>query len=152
MLNMKNEAERILNEYNLSDISVIPVDLGDEPAFSYISSNGNAYIGINDNIDNVAELKSALLHEAGHIREKAYYNVLSNKNDKRHAEYLAIRWAIKTCIPFSEYVKAIQEGVRTVYELAERFNITVASAMKVTDYYESQLIHYLQLRKDVVYE
>lgn len=141
----ENEIEFIKNEYNLNDIYVIETPLTLDKSCS-CKLGDSKFIGIDTSqISSVAELRSLILHEAGHCREDAFYCSEDCKALRRHAEYLAIRWAIRNCIPFDKYIDAIRDGVRDVYQLAEYFNITVESASKTIDYYNSKLIEYINL-------
>ena len=140
-----NEITRIKNEYDINDIEVIPLKLTIDKSCC-IECCGKCIIGIDtERIDSVAELRSLLLHEAGHCRENAFYCNDDTKQVKRHAEYLAIRWAIRSAIPFDKYIDAIRDGVRDIYQLAEYFDITVESATKTVDYYNSKLIEYINI-------
>ncbi len=137
-----NEIEIIKTEYNLNDIIVIETPLTlDKSCSCLIGANG--FIGIDTGrISSVAELRSLLLHEAGHIRECAFYNIGASAFERKKAESLANRWAVKACIPFDKYIEAIKDGVHDVYQLAEYFNITVDSASKTVEYYNSKLLEY----------
>ena len=140
-----NEIENIKNEYNLHDILIMDAHLAIDKSCC-IKCGHTCVIGVDtDQISSVAELRSLILHEAGHCREDAFYCSDDNKNLRRHAEYLAIRWAVKTCVPFDKYIDAIRDGVRDTYQLAEYFNITLDSATKTVDYYNSKLIEYINL-------
>ena len=140
-----NEITRIKNEYDLNDIDVVPLKLTIDKSCC-IECCGHCFIGIDtERIESVAELRSLLLHEAGHIREDALYCNDDTKQVKRHNEFLAIRWAIRSAVPFDKYIDAIRDGVRDIYQLAEYFNITIDSATKTVDYYNSKLIEYIKL-------
>ena len=140
-----NEIENIKNEYNLHDILIMDAHLAIDKSCC-IKCGRSCVIGVDtDQIGSVAELRSLILHEAGHCREDAFYCSDDNKNLRRHAEYLAIKWAIHNCVPFDKYIDAIRDGVRDIYQLAEYFNITVESATKTVDYYNSRLIEYIKL-------
>ena len=140
-----NEIDEIKTKYELNDIEILQLSMSVDKSCC-MNCGGKCYIIIDtDKINSVAELKSTLLHEAGHIKENAMYHSSCTLNDIRHNEFLAIRWAVRNCVPFDKYIDAIRDGVRDVYQLAERFNITIESAIKIADYYESQVIEYIKL-------
>ncbi|MBQ0090305.1 MAG: hypothetical protein KBT27_13345 [Prevotellaceae bacterium] len=140
-----SEIENIQNEYKLNDIVILEAKLGLEKSCC-VKCGSQCIIGVDtDKVESIAELRSLILHEAGHCREGAFYNCGATKNERRHAEYLAITWAIRNCIPFDQYIDAIRSGVRDVYQLAEYFNVTVESATKASEFYTSRLIDYLKL-------
>ena len=141
----ENEIEKIKNEYGLGDIVVIEAALSLDKSCS-CKYGGVGFIGIDsDRVGSVAELRSLILHEAGHIREGAFYALGAASIERKKAERLAIAWAVKNCIPFEQYLDAIRDGVRDVYQLAERFNITVESARKTVEYYSGRLLEYISL-------
>lgn len=138
-----SSAEKMIDEYfGISDADgIVLCDTGlcGEQACS-VKLRNIKVIGVDtDNIHSSAELRSVLSHELGHCKTDCFYSIGANKQERYHAEYQANKWAIKFCVPFSDYLKAIKEGATDVCALSEYFDITVDMARKVAEMYEDKL-------------
>lgn len=71
-----------------------------------------------------ARRRTALAHELGHLRTGALYSAVSAPDEIRRAEYRAQLWAAQTLIPRDEVIRAMMQGDREVWQLAERFQVT----------------------------
>ena len=147
-------AEKMLDDYfeisETDGISFFRADLGDERSCAVKLPNGKYVIGIDfSQIHSSAELRSALGHELGHCKTNSFYGALASRWERNKAEYQAVRWAVMFCVPFAAYIDAIRSGVRDIWALSEYFDITVASAKKVAEFYESRFLDYIRMAKEV---
>lgn len=89
------------------------------------------YIGLSRRIlSSTAYFRSILAEELGHhfttvgqALPKAYFHYRDRLAVSK-AEQLALRWAAKYLMPYSRMKKAIKEGAKEIWELAEYFNVT----------------------------
>ena len=84
---------------------------------------GNGYIAMEQGLSN-AEYITHLAHELGHIETWSFYNINSKFQLKAKAEYKANAWAFKKLIPIKELKKAVQNGQKEIWQLAETFEVT----------------------------
>ena len=70
-------------------------------------------------------------------RGESYVNSRATafKSGKQKMENRADRWAIRKLIPREEFLSAVAEGCTTVWQLAERFNVTEEFMKKAMCYY-----------------
>lgn len=151
MLNREKEIREIIDEYTDLFIEIVDVDMPGSKSCSMKSQNGNYYIALDlSRIDSSEELKTVVLHELGHCCTDSFYDADANLYERISCEYQAVRWAVLHCVPFDKYIDAIRDGVRDIYDLSEYFGITLSSARKVIDFYESRMLDYIRLSKEVV--
>lgn len=82
------------------------------------------FIGIDiKDLENSAEERTHLMHELGHCRTGAFYDMYSPLQVRGKSEYKANKWALRKFIPKQELFKLIKKGYK-LYELAEHFNVT----------------------------
>lgn len=80
-------------------------------------------IWINNRLSS-AEKLSIVAEEIGHYQTSAG-NILDQKNISNvRQEKIARRWAYEKLIPLNEIKKAFKNGITTIYELAEHFEVT----------------------------
>lgn len=77
-----------------------------------------------DNIHSLAEERTVLAHEGGHICTGATHKVSSPYDLIEKHEYKAWKWALLKLLPREALAGAIREGVTEPWELAERFDVT----------------------------
>jgi len=110
-----DEYERMLDE--LQDAGVI---FHDEPLPNcdglYRETPQYKYINVNRTLPKRQRL-TALAHEIGHLR------TMSLIGTPGQIEMRAIKYAVFRIVPLKRLVKAIQIGHRTIYELAEHFDV-----------------------------
>lgn len=83
-----------------------------------------------------------LAHEMGHIVTGATHRVDSPADLVERHEEQAERWAIRLMIPWRELESAVRSGERTVWELAEHFNVPEKMVRKALDYYALRGYHF----------
>lgn len=80
-----------------------------------------------------ADERVKLAHELGHCETGAFYS--RTARDRARQEERANRWAIVRLLPLKSLRQALQEGDRTVSELAERFSVTEDFVQEAVAYY-----------------
>lgn len=83
-----------------------------------------------------------LAHEMGHIVTGATHRVDSPTDLVERHEEQAERWAVRLMIPWRELESAVRSGKRTVWELAEHFNVPEKMVRKALDYYALRGHHF----------
>ncbi len=116
-------------------VNIISFGLPESKAVS-LFEDGKYYIGI-DNSKNhsTADEKTLLAHELGHCQTGAFYNEHSPHSLRCKCEKKADEWAILTCIPYDELIKAFESGIYLQDELAEHFGVSEKFLKKAIDYY-----------------
>lgn len=80
-------------------------------------------IWINNRLSS-AEKLSIVAEEIGHY-QTSVGNILDQKNISNfRQEKIARRWAYEKLIPLNEIKKSFKDGITTIYELAEHFDVT----------------------------
>lgn len=82
-----------------------------------------------------ADEKVKLGHELGHCVTGSFYNRYAALDLRRRHELHADRWAIAQLIPRRELDRALEQGVREVWELAEHFEVTEEFMKKALAHY-----------------
>ena len=72
----------------------------------------------------VAEETVALAHELGHCETGSFYGPGSPFEVRQQQENRADKWAIRRLIPAEELERAVAEGHRELWDLAEHFGVT----------------------------
>lgn len=96
---------------------------------------GNGYIAMEQSLSN-AEYITHLAHELGHIETGGFYKVNSKYQIKAKAEHKANAWAFKKLIPIKELKKAVQNGQKEIWQLAEKFEVTEEFMLNAVLYYK----------------
>lgn len=74
-------------------------------------------------IKSAADETYKLAHELGHCEYGGFYNAKSPLDLRGKREYKADVWAVQKVLPFEELRKAILDGIREKWELAEYFGV-----------------------------
>ena len=98
-----------------------------------VYDNG-CYIGL-DKALSLSEQKELLSHELGHCEYGGFYNRYSGHDVRGKSEYRANAWAFSNLTPPDDIESAIQNGITTVWDLAEHFDVSYFFMKKALDYY-----------------
>lgn len=74
-------------------------------------------------IETVADEKYALAHELGHYYTGTYYDEKTSLLDRAKMEYWADASMVRRIVPLWRLKKAVREGYREAWELADYFNL-----------------------------
>lgn len=72
-----------------------------------------------------AEEKTKLAHEMGHCETGSFYNEDTALDIRQKHENKADKWAIEHVVPENELRIAIMDGCTELWQLAERFGVTI---------------------------
>lgn len=75
-------------------------------------------------------------HEMGHCITDSFYVGYSPLEKRAKHEYRANKWAVNYLIPFSALCKAVKEGNREIWQLAEYFDVGEPFIQKAIAYHE----------------
>ena len=136
----------LLDLYNRADAQGIEVD--DVPMRSLTSvSFPQGWIALDTaKMQTIAEHKSILAHELGHVETGSFYNIYSPFDLRAKQERRADKAAIKMLVPFKRLLSAMRSGCREVWQLAEYFDVTEELINKAITLYESDLITWKKKR------
>lgn len=112
------------NFYRLADThghKIVYFDLPETKSMSLEDDKG-CYIGLDPSLTG-KELRTRLAHELGHCEYGGFYNAKSPLDLRGKREYKADVWAVQKVLPFEELRKAILDGIREKWELAEYFGV-----------------------------
>ena len=102
-----------------------------------------SYIGIDtQKLDGADKRAVHLAHELGHCETDSFYSIYSPLVTRDKLERRANVWAIEHTIPIGRLNALIKEGVREVWELAERFEVTVEFMHAALEYYRCGEVHF----------
>lgn len=93
-----------------------------------------------------ADLTHKLAHEIGHCMTGSFYNCYSDFDCRQKHENTADRWAIHKLVPKDALDEAVSLGCRTLWELADYFDITedlMAKAVCLHTHGNLAVSHYL---------
>lgn len=125
--------------YSLAEeeqIGVYAFALGKRPALSVQHEDGSCDIALNlDVVSTSAEETVLLAHELGHCTTGSFYNRYTPFDVRQKHENRADRWAVKHLLPFDSMLSAMRDGYTTVWDLAERFNVTPQFVKTAYDYW-----------------
>jgi len=111
-------------------IEVIETELASKRSLSVQVGDGCA-IAMDTAGMTTAEEKTMLAHEMGHCETLSFYDEDTPEDMKRKYEKRADRWAMERLVPFWDLMRAMQDGCRNSWELAERFGVTEDMIRKV---------------------
>ena len=74
-------------------------------------------------------------HEMGHCETDSFYGFFSSLETRGKHEYRANKWAINYLIPFPELCRAVAEGNRELWQLAEYFDVSPDFVEKAISYH-----------------
>lgn len=125
--------------YHIADQENIVIDhfaLFSRDALSIMDDDGHCFVAIDPNkITDETDERSKLAHELGHCVKGAFYNRYSSYDCRQRHENTADKWAISQVVPVDELDQAVAEGCCEIWELAERFGISVPLMQKAVCYY-----------------
>lgn len=102
-----------------------------------------SYIGIDtDKLEDADRRAVHLAHELGHCETDSFYCIYSPLVTRDKLERRANVWAIEHTIPIDKLNSLIKEGVCEVWELAEKFEVTVEFMHAALQYYKSGEVHF----------
>lgn len=90
-------------------------------------------------VDKLADSREetvCLAHEMGHIETGSFYQSQTPLAVRGKKERQADAWAIQTLLPVAKLKEALAEGCHTLWDLAERFQVTEAFIQKAVVYYQ----------------
>lgn len=126
--------------YEIADeegIPVIPYPLGDLEALSYMATNCKSYIGIDpEKITSKQDEKLKLSHELGHAVQGAFYNPFAACDVWQKQENRASRWAYQHLVSEKDLRKAVKNGLKEVWELADYFDVPPEIMAKICHWYK----------------
>lgn len=93
-------------------------------------------IAVAKNLSRINE-KERLAHELGHCEYGGFYNRHSHFDIRAKAERRADKWAYYKLVPPGAVVRAMTQGVREPWELAEAFDVSCEYMQGALDYYRS---------------
>ncbi len=126
----------MLNYAERCSISIVYAPLPQNVSVSVVSNDGKCFIGLDEKaLKTEADKRTHLAHEIGHCETGAFYNPYSKFNVRNKCERKADKWAIKKLIPEDELVKAVENHLIEVWDLAEYFDVTCEFMQKALDYY-----------------
>lgn len=111
---------------------VIYYNLPETKSLSFES--GSCYIGIDKSLFGMEE-KECLAHELGHCEYGGFYNIYSEFDIRQKAEFRANKWAYIKVLPIADIKKALRNGYKEPWELAELFDVSVEFISKALEYY-----------------
>ena len=97
-----------------------------------------------DQIHTSQDEKKCLAHELGHCMTCSFYHSTSKYEIRSRMEHRADRWAVHNLIPFSEFCKALQNGITERWQLAEYFDVTEDYIDKAARLYEERFYDVLE--------
>lgn len=83
----------------------------------------------------LADEKHKLAHELGHCETGSFYCRRTPFDERGRHERRAERWAIRKLLPFDDLNKAVVQGIREAWELAEYFELPEALILEAVEYY-----------------
>lgn len=76
-----------------------------------------------------------LAHELGHCETGSFYCRHTPFDERGRHERRAERWAIRKLLPFEDLNKAVGQGIREAWELAEYFELPEDLILEAVEYY-----------------
>ena len=134
-------ATTLLDLYQLAEnnnIDVMSIDTSAAKRLSLVSECNGYYIGINPfMLETNVDEAMCLAHELGHCITGSFYNRYSVVDDRKRSERRADIFAYNLLINRDELKKQLKSGVRTVWELADYFNVTEPFMNEAVEYYQN---------------
>ena len=141
MLNISNKnTEKLEQLYLLAEKNGIPIDENcpdDIISMSVKLPNGMRIIGFSKGNDQGYTRLEQMAHEMGHCMTDSFYEGYSPFELRARHEASANRWAVEEILPFSELCRAISQGYRELWELAEYFGVSEEFIKKAIALHES---------------
>lgn len=136
--------ERLLDDIEKDNIYFIDSHSTKNPAKTIRDDEGDYGIFMNvEAFRTNAERLVALGHENGHCSTGAVYTIDAPILTREKCEYKANKSATYKLVPINELIDAVENGARTVWELAERFEVTEDFMHFALRVYEEDLRRFL---------
>lgn len=118
------------------NIEVLQYPLEKNGSVSIMLDDGSCYIGMDASVrDDSAQERVHLGHELGHCVTGSFYNIHATLDNRQKHENKADKWAIRHLIPVEALEDAVSDGYTEIWELAEKFGVTVEFMQKAVCYY-----------------
>lgn len=125
--------------YRMADEDNISVDafkLNKREALSFMENDGTCYIAIDPfQLKSPLDEKMKLGHEMGHCGSGSFYNRWATRDVRKKHENQADKWAIQNFISSDELDEAVAEGYAEMWELAEKFEVSLEFMEKAVCWY-----------------
>lgn len=119
------------------NVTVTSFKLSGYPSLSLCDKDG-CYIAMDPFFRSTsAQERVHLAHEIGHCLTGSFYNSYSSVDDRKRCERRADIFAYRLLINKEELKKLIKNGVSSIWELAEHFNVTVQFMSNAVEYYQN---------------
>lgn len=119
LLSLYRQAER-------DNIGVYWFTMDSAESLSIQASDGSCAIAMDPwYLHTHAEEKTKLAHEMGHCETGSFYNEGAALDIRQKHENKADKWAIEHVVPENELRIAIMDGCTELWQLAERFGVTI---------------------------
>ena len=113
--------------YILADENTIPIDESCPKNIKSMSVrfyDGSKVIGLSNDEDIEYTRLERLAHEMGHCMTDSFYEGYSPFELRAKHENKSNAWAVKKIVPFKELCRAVKDGCRELWELAEYFGVS----------------------------
>lgn len=111
----------------------------------------DGYISINKKIETTKEKKCVLAEELGHYHTSVG-NIIDMKNIiNRKQELVARKWGYEKLIPLKLLVQATFKSCTSLYELAERLDVTEEFLKEALQYYNNKYGLYAEVDNYCIY-
>lgn len=104
---------------------------------SFLLPSGRAAWSVSTAGLSIKESRDRISHEIGHCETGSFYTRLSPPTTRGKCEETARRWQYKKMLPCEELMAAIRRGIRSVWELAEEFDMPEETVIRAIEYYKS---------------
>lgn len=84
------------------------------------------------------EEHTRLAHELGHCATGAFYNRYTVFDVIERQEWKADKWAVHQILPIDSLRHAVESGVTTVWELADKFCVTEDFILRTLEVYKAE--------------
>ena len=111
---------------------------------TYLEDTAGAYINYdklnlilydNSKLPSSIHKKEVLAEELGHYYYDATYKFNSDLQIISKQELKAKKWAYSILVPYDKIKNAIQNGIQSIYELAEYFDVTIEYMKNAIEFY-----------------
>lgn len=118
-----------------NDVDVIPFDRLPAMAAT-VRYQGFYSVGVNfSKVQSIRTLRTALMHESGHLRTGALHKVYSPYQIVQQSEYRADADSFQRYLPPEEILHAMENGFCSPCELAEYFDLDESYIKKALHYW-----------------
>lgn len=125
--NLNKNIKKLDKLYILADKHNIPIDENCPESIISMSvrlEDGTKIIGLSNDTNNEYTRLERMAHEMGHCMTDSFYVGYSRFELRAKHEKRADIWAVNNIIPFRELCRAVKNGCRESWELAEHFGVS----------------------------